>query len=285
MEFPQIDPVILHIYGPFALRWYALTYLVGIAAAWYLGNRRAKDPKCIWTQDEISDFIFWGFVGIVVGGRVGYVLFYQFSHFLSDPIYLFRMDEGGMSFHGGMLGVIAAFFLFARKSKKSFWSLADFIAPFAPIGLGAGRIGNFINAELYGRPTDLESTPWAMIFPTDPEKLYRHPSQLYEFALEGVVLFILLYWYSAKPRPRKAVSGLFLLGYGTFRFIVEYFREPDEHLKHMAEWLTMGQVLSAPMIVLGLVLVVWAYKDPVYDIAEPGSKKNNGKKQKAQKNK
>ncbi|NVJ59034.1 MAG: prolipoprotein diacylglyceryl transferase [Gammaproteobacteria bacterium] len=279
MEFPQIDPVIFQIYGPIALRWYALAYLIGIAAAWWLGVNRAKKPGSIWTPDEISDFIFYGFLGVVIGGRVGYVLFYHFDLFIANPLYLFKVYEGGMSFHGGMLGVIAAFVLFAKKTKKPFWSLADFIAPLAPIGLGVGRVGNFINAELYGRPTDLESTPWAMIFPTDPEKLYRHPSQLYEFVLEGVVLFILLYWYSAKPRPRMATSGLFLMGYGGFRFMVEYFREPDEHLKHMAEWLTMGQVLSAPMIVLGLVLVVLAYRKPVFDVAKTESK--NKKKAKS----
>lgn len=282
MEFPQIDPVIFHIWGPFALRWYALTYLIGIAAAWYLGVKRAKQPNSIWTPDEISDFIFWGFLGVVIGGRLGYVLFYQFPVFLDDPIYLFRMNEGGMSFHGGMLGVIAAFYLFARKARKPFWALADFIAPFAPIGLGVGRIGNFINGELYGRVTDLQSTPWAIHFPVDPAGVYRHPSQIYEFLLEGLVLFLFLYWFSKKPRPRMAVSGLFLLGYGSFRFIVEYFREPDEHLKHMAEWLTMGQVLSAPMIILGIALVVWAYKNPKYDIAETDGKKKSKKQSKKQ---
>ncbi len=269
MEFPQIDPVIFHIWGPIALRWYALAYLVGLLSAWYLGVSRAKKPGSIWTPDEISDFIFYGFLGVVLGGRFGYVLFYQFPLFLDNPLYLFKIYEGGMSFHGGLIGVVLSFWWFARKTKKPMWALADFIAPMVPIGLGAGRLGNFINAELYGRTTDLASTPWAVNFPQDPEGVYRHPSQLYEFLLEGLVLFAILFWFSQKPRPRMAVAGLFGAGYGAFRFIVEYFREPDEHLKHMAEWLTMGQVLSVPMILIGVGLMVWAYKHPVYDIAEP----------------
>ncbi|NVJ48960.1 MAG: prolipoprotein diacylglyceryl transferase [Gammaproteobacteria bacterium] len=279
MEFPYIDPVIIQIWGPVALRWYALAYLIGLAAAWWLGMRRARQPGSLWTTEEISDFIFYGFLGVVIGGRLGYVLFYQFDLLLDNPLYLFQIHKGGMSFHGGMLGVIAAFAYFTRKTGKPFWSLADFIAPLAPIGLGAGRLGNFINGELWGREVVDPDFPLGIRFSCNPElapwytgcdseNLLRHPSQLYEFALEGVVLFILLYWFSAKPRPRKAVAGLFSLGYGVFRFIVEYFREPDEHLKEMAEWLTMGQVLSAPMIILGIVLLVMAYRQPVYDHQE-----------------
>ena len=278
MEFPQIDPVIFHIWGPIALRWYALAYLIGLVSAWWLGVRRARKPGSIWTEQEISDFVFYGFLGVVIGGRLGYVLFYQFDMFLDNPLYLLKIYEGGMSFHGGMLGVVGAFYFFCRKTNKPFWALADFIAPLAPIGLGVGRLGNFVNAELVGRTTDLQSTPWAVHFPQDPADVYRHPSQLYEFALEGVVLFVLLFWFSAKPRPRKAVAGLFLAGYGSFRFIVEYFREPDAHLREMAEWLTMGQVLSAPMIIAGVALMVWAYKDPVLDIAESSNGKKSGKK-------
>ncbi|WMS85752.1 prolipoprotein diacylglyceryl transferase [Pleionea litopenaei] len=293
MEFPYIDPVIFHIAGPVALRWYALAYLVGLGAAWWFGVKRAQRPGSLWTSEEISDFVFYGFLGVVIGGRFGYVLFYHFDLFLQNPLYLFKIHEGGMSFHGGMLGVVAAFGYFAWRTKKSFWSLADFIAPLAPIGLGAGRLGNFINGELWGREVgdpdfplgirftcNLEKAPWYT--GCDTENLLRHPSQLYEFVLEGVVLFIILFWFSAKPRPRKAVAGLFSLGYGSFRFFVEYFREPDEHLKHMAEWLTMGQVLSAPMILLGIVLLVWAYRDPIYD-HEEAEKLTKKSKQKTQK--
>ncbi len=289
MEFPYIDPVIFHIWGPIALRWYALAYLVGLLAAWWLGVKRARQPGSIWTEEEISDFIFYGFLGVVLGGRIGYVLFYQFGALLENPLYLFYIHEGGMSFHGGLIGVVVAFWYFSRKTQKPMFALADFIAPLVPIGLGAGRLGNFINGELWGRQVtdpdfplgmrfscDFEKAPWFV--GCDQENLVRHPSQLYEFALEGVVLFMLLWWFSSKPRPRMAVAGLFSLGYGSFRFIVEYFREPDEHLKHMAEWLTMGQVLSVPMILLGIGLMIWAYKNPVYDIAENKAKKKKSSK-------
>jgi phosphatidylglycerol:prolipoprotein diacylglycerol transferase len=288
MEFPYIDPVIVHIWGPIALRWYALAYLVGLLSAWWLGVRRARKPGSLWTEDEISDFIFYGFLGVVLGGRIGYVLFYQFNAFLDNPLYLFYIHQGGMSFHGGLIGVVVAFWYFSRKTQKPMFALADFIAPMVPIGLGAGRLGNFINGELWGREVVDPNFPLAMRFSCnfekapwyvgcDKENLLRHPSQLYEFALEGVVLFVLLYWFSRKPRPRMAVSGLFSLAYGSFRFMVEYFREPDEHLKHMAEWLTMGQVLSLPMILLGIGLLIWAYRHPVYDIAETKTKSKKKK--------
>ncbi len=264
MEFPQIDPVIFQIYGPIGLNWYGLTYLAGFAGAWLLGTYRAKKPHSPFTPEQVSDFLFYAFLGVIIGGRVGYVLFYNFGLFIEDPMYLFRIFEGGMSFHGGLLGVLASFWYFARKTGKTFATISDYFAPMAPIGLATGRIGNFINGELWGKPTDVESVPWAMIFPSAPGGLesgvYRHPSQLYEFALEGVVLFIILYYFSKKPRPALSVSGLFLLGYGAFRFIVEYWREPDDHLRAMAEYISMGQLLSLPMVFAGIAMIVWGYK-------------------------
>jgi phosphatidylglycerol:prolipoprotein diacylglycerol transferase len=257
MEFPNIDPVIIQIYGPIGLNWYGLMYLAGFAGAWYLGSYRAKQPGSPFTEEQVSDFLFYAFLGVVLGGRVGYVLFYHFDFFLDDPTYLFKIHEGGMSFHGGLIGVLLSFAYFAKKTGKSFAVISDFFAPMAPIGLFTGRIGNFINGELWGKATDVELVPWAMIFPADPEKLYRHPSQLYESFLEGFVLFFILYFYSKKPRAAGTVSSLFLLGYGSFRFIVEYFREPDEHLKDMAEIISMGQLLSLPMIILGIGLFFW----------------------------
>lgn len=205
----------------------------------------------------MSDLLFWGFLGVIIGGRLGYVLFYQFEYFVSDPIYLIKIWTGGMSFHGGLLGVISAIILFARKKKVSFLAVGDFVAPLVPIGLGAGRIGNFINGELWGRATDV---PWAVIFAsTDPDRLPRHPSQLYQFALEGVVLFTLLWLFSRKPKPVGAVAGMFLLGYGIVRFVVEFFRQPDAHLGLNSLGLSQGQLLSLPMIIIGAVIIYRAY--------------------------
>lgn len=260
MEFPNIDPVIFQIYGPIGLNWYGLMYLAGFAGAWYMGISRAKLPNAPFTPDQVSDFLFYAFLGVILGGRIGYVMFYHFDFFLVDPLYLFKIYDGGMSFHGGLLGVLTSFWFFSRKTKKSFAVISDYFAPMAPIGLATGRIGNFINGELWGKPTDVESVPWAMIFPSAHDGLYRHPSQLYEAALEGVVLFLILYFYSKKPKPAMAVSGLFLLGYGSFRFIVEHFREPDEHLRGMAEIISMGQLLSLPMIFIGLGIMIWGYR-------------------------
>ncbi|MGO4891069.1 prolipoprotein diacylglyceryl transferase [Flavobacterium sp. W21_SRS_FM6] len=251
--FPHIDPVIVSL-GPISLRWYGLMYLVGFVAAFWLASKRLSRTN--WSKDQLSDMLFWGFLGVILGGRVGYVFFYQFPTFLEDPLYLFKIWTGGMSFHGGLIGVICALWLFARKTQSHLLTVGDFVAPLVPIGLGAGRVGNFLNAELWGRTTDV---PWAVIFP-NAGNLPRHPSQLYEFALEGVALFIILWLFSSKPRPRGAVSGLFLLGYGAFRFLIEYFREPDQHLGLYHDFISRGQILSLPMIITGLALIVWAYR-------------------------
>ena len=255
--FSQIDPVAFSL-GPLSVRWYGLMYLFGFAFAMWLAGRRADAPNSGWTRNEVSDLLFYGFLGVILGGRIGYVLFYNFGHFLSDPLSLFKVWEGGMSFHGGFIGVMLATWWFGKRNGKTFFELMDFIAPLVPIGLGAGRLGNFINAELWGKATDV---PWAMVFPTDPEQLARHPSQLYQFALEGVALFTILWFYSRKPRPTMAVSGMFAACYGVFRFIVEFVRVPDAQLGYLAwDWLTMGQVLCLPMILGGIGLIAYAYK-------------------------
>jgi phosphatidylglycerol:prolipoprotein diacylglycerol transferase len=233
-------------------------YLVGFIAAWWLGSRRAGTPGAALTKDaQVSDLIFYGAMGVILGGRFGYVLFYHFDYFLQKPWWLFYVWEGGMSFHGGLIGVILALYLYGRKLGKTFFEMADFTAPLVPIGLGAGRLGNFIGGELWGRVSD---APWAMVFPGAGEAA-RHPSQLYQFFLEGVVLFAVLWWFSSKPRPRMSISGLFLLGYGVARFVVEFFRQPDAHLGFIAfGWLTMGQLLSLPMIIIGVLFMLWGYK-------------------------
>jgi phosphatidylglycerol---prolipoprotein diacylglyceryl transferase len=257
LTFPQFDPVAVAI-GPLKIRWYALTYIVGFAAAWWLGTRRAARPGSGWTKEQVADLITNGMLGAILGGRIGYVLFYNFGAFVDNPLMIVRIWEGGMSFHGGFIGVAIATALFARSTGKRVMDVFDFVAPLAPIGLGAGRIGNFINGELWGRATDV---PWAMVFPADDLRLPRHPSQLYQFALEGIVLFTLMWWYSSKPRPRFAVTGLFLLGYGLQRFCVEFFREPDENLRFVAfDWMTQGQLLSLPMIVGGAAILMLSYK-------------------------
>ncbi len=253
---PQFDPIAVHL-GPLAVRWYGLMYLVGFALVWWFGRSRIDSrPDGAMTRKDLEDALFYGILGTILGGRLGYVLFYKIGDYLTEPWKIFYVWEGGMSFHGGMLGVIFALWLFARSRKKHWLAITDFIAPLVPLGLAAGRLGNFINAELWGRPG---TVPWAMIFP-NVDSIPRHPSQLYEFALEGVVLFALLWWYSSKPRPRGAVSGLFLIGYGFFRFIVEYTREPDSYLGVLALGLSMGQWLSLPMIAVGAGLFAWAHK-------------------------
>ncbi|MCG7490520.1 MULTISPECIES: prolipoprotein diacylglyceryl transferase [Vibrio] len=255
LEFPNIDPVLISL-GPLSIRWYGLMYLIGFAFALWLANRRADQADSGWTREQVSDLLFAGFLGVVIGGRIGYVVFYNFDLFLQDPLYLFKVWTGGMSFHGGLLGVISAMFWYAKKNGRTFFGVADFIAPLVPFGLGMGRLGNFMNGELWGRVTDV---PWAMVFPTGGP-LPRHPSQLYEMALEGIVLFLILNWFIKKPRPLGAVSGLFLAGYGSFRFLVEYVREPDAHLGLFGGFISMGQILSLPMVIGGILMMLWAYK-------------------------
>ncbi len=233
-----------------------MMYLVGFAAAWMLGRMRARRQG--WSAEQVSDLIFYGALGAVLGGRLGYILFYDLAAYIADPFAVFRVWEGGMAFHGGLLGVIVAMLLLARQQQRSFWVVADFTAPLVPMGLLAGRLGNFINGELWGRVTDV---PWAMVFPRDPEQLARHPSQLYQAALEGILLFALLWLYSASPRATGKIAGMFLLGYGVLRFIGEGFRQPDAHIGFVAlDWMSMGQVLSVPMMIFGVLIWFWAQR-------------------------
>jgi len=257
IAYPEIDPVAFSL-GPLKVHWYGLMYLTGFALALWLGSLRARASNGLWHPEQVSDLVFYGAVGVILGGRCGYVLFYHFDYFLRDPLWLFRIWDGGMSFHGGLIGVLVAMWLYGRTLGKTFFQVTDFLAPMVPLGLGLGRIGNFIGGELWGRATDV---PWAMVFPTDPSRLARHPSQLYQFFLEGLVLFTVLWFYSAKPRPRMAVSGLFLVIYGLARIAVEFVREPDAQLGFIAfDWLTMGQLLSVPMVLAGLAMMVWGYR-------------------------
>lgn len=248
-----IDPIAL-AFGSLQIHWYGVMYLVAFGSAWLLGSYRARQAGSGWSEQQLSDLIFYGAMGVILGGRMGYVLFYHFDYFISDPLWLFAVWEGGMSFHGGLLGVIAVIAWFARKQRKSLLELGDFVAPLVPLGLAAGRLGNFIGGELWGRPTD---QTWGVIFPRAADQLARHPSQLYEALLEGVLLFGLVWIYSAKPRKPGAVAGLFLLGYGLARSAVEFFREPDSHLGLIGfDLLSMGQLLSLPMILFGLYLLL-----------------------------
>lgn len=251
---PVIDPIAISL-GPLDIRWYGLMYLVGFMFAFWMANRQCDRSNGVWTREQASDLLFYGFMGVILGGRAGYVFFYQMPMFLDNPLYLFRIWEGGMSFHGGVLGVVTAITFYALKNKRSILSVGDFIVPLLPVGLGAGRIGNFINSELWGRVTD---SPFGIVF-HNAGPLPRHPSQLYEFALEGIVLFIMLLWFSSKPRPAGSIAGLFLLGYGVFRIIVEFAREPDAHLGFLTLGLTMGQILSLPMVIAGIALIGYGY--------------------------
>lgn len=253
---PQFDPIAVSI-GPLSLHWYGLMYLVGFACFWFLGTRRARMQA--WrgmTVEAVEDLLFYGVIGVIVGGRLGYCFFYQPSYFLTHPEAIARLWDGGMSAHGGVIGVVIAMLIFARVHGMSFWKIADFVAPLVPLGLGFGRIGNFINGELWGRVCSPDF-PLAMIFPQARDGgLPRHPSQLYECALEGVLLFALLWWFSSKPRAHGQVAGLFCLGYGVIRFFVEYFREPDYFLGLRALELSQGQWLSLPMIVIGALIML-----------------------------
>lgn len=272
LPYPQIDPVAIAI-GPVKVHWYGLTYLAGLAFAWWLAVRRSTRPDSVVKREQVDDLIFFAALGVVLGGRIGYVFFYGADKLAEDPAWLLRVWQGGMSFHGGFLGVIVAMFLFARRRHIPFGGLLDFVAPLVPVGLALGRLGNFIGQELWGRPTDV---PWAMVFPKDPLQLARHPSQLYQFALEGLLLFVILMWFSSRPRPRLAVAGLFSLGYGCLRFFAEFFREPDAHLGFQAlGWMTRGQLLCLPMILLGVYLMTRAYRSGV--TAKPTSGQGKGR--------
>jgi phosphatidylglycerol:prolipoprotein diacylglycerol transferase len=256
LNYPQFDPVMISL-GPLQLRWYGMMYVFGILSGWLLGRYRATKPWNKMTPKLMDDFITWAILGVVLGGRLGYVLLYNSSFYLANPLKIFAVWEGGMSFHGGCLGVVVACWLFGRAHGMSAIEVGDFVSPLVPPGLFFGRIGNFINGELWGRYTDL---PWGMPFP-GAGGLPRHPSQLYEAGLEGLLLFIIVWVYSAKPRPKGCVGALFLLGYGVFRFLVEFAREPDRQLGFVAlHWMSMGQVLCLPMIVFGAGWLIWAYR-------------------------
>ena len=249
--YPRFDPVMISI-GPLHFRWYGMMYVFGVVSGWLLGRYRASKPWNKMTKKSMDDFIAWAVVGVVLGGRLGYVFFYNAAYYFDHPLEIFAVWQGGMSFHGGLIGVILVCWMFGRVHKMSLLEITDFVAPLVPPGLFFGRMGNFINAELWGRRTHL---PWGMIFPGS-DGLPRHPSQLYEAGLEGIALFTLLWWYSSKERPTGCVSGLFLIGYGSFRFLVEFAREPDAHLGFVAlHWMSMGQILCLPMLALGAYLM------------------------------
>ena len=252
LPYPAIDPVALHL-GPLSIHWYGIMYLVGFIAGWgLLAKRLQKSTHPFLTSEQLSDVIFYTALGVIIGGRLGYMLLYDKSHWLTHPFTIFEIWKGGMAFHGGLIGVIFVLGCYAWRTKKKVGDLLDFIAPVVPIGLAAGRIGNFINGELWGRITDV---PWAMIFPGTSSP--RHPSQLYEFFLEGIILFIILWQFSKTPRPRWVISGLFLFLYGLFRFIIEFFREPDVQMGFVVgRWMTQGQLLCLPMIALGFILLL-----------------------------
>ena len=260
LHYPHFNPIALQI-GPLAIHWYGLMYLLGFGLAYLLGRWRITHGHTTFlTVRDLEDLIFYSVLGVVLGGRLGYVLFYQPGHYLSHPMDIIRVWDGGMSFHGGLLGVILVMLWIARKKQVTLFTLSDFVAPLIPLGLAAGRLGNFINGELWGRPTTL---PWGMIFPGAGDNVPRHPSQLYELGLEGLALFAIMWVFSSKPRPVGQISGLFLIGYGAFRFLVEFTREPDDFLGLLKFGLSMGQWLSLPMIVIGLaIFVVSARRQP-----------------------
>jgi phosphatidylglycerol---prolipoprotein diacylglyceryl transferase len=281
MYLHQIDPIALAL-GPVQIHWYGVMYALAFASAWLLGRHRVRAGRLPGVDENaFGDLAFYGMLGVVLGGRIGYVLFYAFGDFLRDPVMLFRVWEGGMSFHGGLLGVLAAGWWWSRRQRLHFFDTVDFVAPLVPAGLGLGRLGNWIGGELWGKPTGGD---WGVVFPRalppelamlDPAALRaefeagglaqfaRHPSQLYQVALEGVLLFAVLWWFSRRPRPRYAVAGLFALLYGLFRFAVEFMREPDAHIGYLAfGWLTMGQLLSLPLVALGLVLLWLSRRAP-----------------------
>jgi len=251
LAYPDIDPIALSL-GPVHVRWYGLMYVLGFLGGWWVARRRAALPGSTWKAVDVDDLIFFAALGVIIGGRLGWILFYGFDTVLADPVSVLKVWQGGMSFHGGLIGVLLAIAVFARRRGRSVMDVFDFTAPLPAIGLGAGRIGNFINGELWGKPTDV---PWGFLV----DGQGRHASQLYEAALEGLVLFLIIYWFTARPRPRLAPSGLFLSCYGVFRFLIEFVRLPDADIGYLAfGWLTMGQLLSLPMIVAGLAMLAWA---------------------------
>ncbi len=257
LVYPEIDPVALRI-GELEFHWYGIAYFVGFALAYFIGRYRARQPIYPVEEGHMEDLVFYVAIGLVVGARLGYVFFYNIDKFLADPMWLFAMSEGGMSFHGGFLGGFLAMYIYSKRINIHIFKLMDFSAPLVPLGIGCVRLTNFIGQDLWGRETTM---PWGMVFPADPQQLVRHPSQLYEAVLEGFLLFIILFIYSKKPRPTLLLSGLFLALYGIFRFTVEFFRQPDAHIGIDAfGWMTRGQILTAPMIVVGLALIMWAYK-------------------------
>lgn len=257
---PHIDPIALQI-GPLAIHWYGLMYLVAFGLFYYLGLQRVRRHEFVqrgWKPRDIEDLLFFGVLGVVLGGRIGYVLFYKPTYYWANPLEILSVWKGGMAFHGGLLGVIAAMAVFAWMRQRSFLEVTDLIAPCVPTGLAAGRLGNFINGELWGRSAD-PSLPWGMLF-RNAGDFARHPSQLYQLALEGLLLFALLWWFARKPRGLGEVSGAFLVGYGGFRFVAEFFREPDQFLGTLWLDFSMGQWLCVPMMVSGLVLWAWGYR-------------------------
>jgi phosphatidylglycerol:prolipoprotein diacylglycerol transferase len=270
---PQFNPIAVQFgpweifsrtIGPIAIHWYGITYLVAFGLFLWLASLRVKQPQYAvrgWTRRDVEDMLFYGVLGVVIGGRLGYVLFYKPGYYAANPLEVFAVWKGGMSFHGGLLGVLGAMALFARMRDRPFLEITDLIAPCVPTGLASGRVGNFINGELWGRAAD-PSLPWAMVFPQSGSNLPRHPSQVYQFLLEGVLLFVLLWIYARKPRRLGEVSGAFLVGYGIFRFIAEYFREPDSFLGLLALNMSMGQWLCVPMVLAGLALWTWARRRP-----------------------
>ncbi len=255
LQHPSIDPVALQL-GPVAIHWYGLTYLAAFGLFYWLGTRRLLHPPFAslpaWTRRDVEDILFLGVMGVVAGGRLGYCLFYKPAYYLAHPLEVLAVWQGGMSFHGGLLGVIVAMLWFAHSRQRPFLQVMDFVAPCVPTGLAAGRVGNFINGELWGRVAD-PSLPWGMVF-RGAGDASRHPSQIYQFLLEGVLLFVLLRWYARKPRAQGQVSAVFLIGYGVLRFVAEFFREPDAHLGLLGLGMSMGQWLCVPMVIGGVAL-------------------------------
>ncbi len=257
LKFPEIDPIALDL-GLLQIRWYGISYVCGIMLAWYLLVYRARTREELgWSANQVGDLIYYGTLGVILGGRLGSVVFYNLPYYLANPLDILKVWQGGMSFHGGLIGVMFALWFYARKFERSYFEVSDFLIPVVPIGLFFGRIANFINAELWGAPTSL---PWGMVFPGGGG-IPRHPSQLYEAALEGLLLFLMLWFYSGRHRPKMAVTGLFLLSYALFRSAVELVREPDAHIGYLlGNWLTMGQLLSLPMLLAGLTMLILAHQ-------------------------